>query len=101
MRNRLSFGHDCPRYEQWQRRSRRGYASARLKIAEQRQILMNKRDGHAALAHSARYAFDRVVADVTGAKDAGQAGFERKRMARLFPGAKIAPSADIPAGIAL
>ena len=62
---------------------------------------MDKRDGHAAFAHATRYSFDGVVAYVTRAEHARQAGLQGKWMAIEFPGGEVAPSANIAAWIPL
>jgi hypothetical protein len=62
---------------------------------------MDKSDGHAAFAHSTRYSFNGVMANVTGAEHARQAGLQWKRVAAEFPGGEVAPGADIAAWIPL
>ncbi len=62
---------------------------------------MDKRDGHAALAHATRYSLDGVVAHVTSREHARQAGLQGKWMAIEFPGGEVASRANIAAWIAL
>ena len=62
---------------------------------------MDKGDGHTAFAHATGYSFDGVMAYVSGAEHARQAGLERKWVTIEFPGGEIAPCANIAARIAL
>ena len=62
---------------------------------------MNKGDRHAAFAHAAGYALDRVMAHIAGAEHSRQAGLQRKRFALEFPGREIAPGADVAVRIPL
>ena len=54
---------------------------------------MDKRDGHAALAHATRYSFYGVLAHVTSGEYARQAGLQGKRVAIEFPSGEVAPGA--------
>src|SRR5438067_8710981 len=61
----------------------RGWA-ARARSCD-REILMDQRDRHRALADGAGHALDRAHADVTGDEHAGYAGLERVWVARQRP----------------
>src|SRR5258708_34117136 len=58
--------------------------------------LVNKRDAHTALAHTARHPLDRIVTHVTRAKDSLQIGFEQEGRTLMRPGKQIAASANKP-----
>jgi hypothetical protein len=62
---------------------------------------MYKSDAHAALAYSARHAFDRIVTHVTCAKDALQTGFEQEWRALMRPGTQVATRANKTVVVAL
>ena len=62
---------------------------------------MDKGDGHATLAHSTRYSFNGVMANISGAEHAWQACLQRERVAIEFPGSKVASCAEKAAWIPL
>jgi hypothetical protein len=66
----------------------------------QREVLVDEGDGHAAFAYAAGDAFDGAVADVAGAEDAWEVGFEGEGFAVERPGGEVAAGADVALGVA-
>ncbi len=67
----------------------------------QGQVFVDEGDGHAAFAYARGDALDGAVADVAGAENAGQVGFEGEGFAVQGPGGEITAGADVALGVAL